>query len=244
MIIEDIGIILSVKSFQEHHFILRCFLSKHGLMNGMIAASKENKKLCIVGNIVSVVWKARLREQLGYYKIDMIKNTLSSIIFNRRALALINSAIILTNVTMQEKDPQPLLFTSLFNLFLHIEDAESSDDLICNKVLARYLEFELQLLSANGFGLNLSRCAVTNTDKNLAYISPRTGSAVTEEIGHPYAQKIMKMPAKLLNYQSGINVSQLLECLQITGFFIEKNIFFEVGNKIPFERTYFLELLH
>ena len=42
-----------------------------------------------------------------------------------------------------------------------------------------YVRFELLLLQELGFALDLDRCAVTGATDDLAYVSPRTGRAVS-----------------------------------------------------------------
>ena len=42
-----------------------------------------------------------------------------------------------------------------------------------------YLRWELRLLEELGFGLDLSACAVTGATEGLAFVSPKTGRAVS-----------------------------------------------------------------
>ena len=42
-----------------------------------------------------------------------------------------------------------------------------------------YIKYEMSLLQALGYGLDLSRCASGNGADDLAYVSPRTGHAVS-----------------------------------------------------------------
>ena len=44
---------------------------------------------------------------------------------------------------------------------------------------AIFVRFEAGLLEDLGFGLDLSRCAVTGTMDDLVWVSPRTGRAVS-----------------------------------------------------------------
>ena len=46
------------------------------------------------------------------------------------------------------------------------------------------------LLADLGFGLDLSSCAATGTRENLAYVSPRSGRAVSAEAGKPYLDRL------------------------------------------------------
>ncbi|WP_348246434.1 DNA repair protein RecO, partial [Salmonella enterica] len=51
---------------------------------------------------------------------------------------------------------------------------------------AIFVRFEAGLLEDLGFGLDLSRCAVTGVMDDLVWVSPRTGRAVSREAGGPY----------------------------------------------------------
>jgi len=59
---------------------------------------------------------------------------------------------------------------------------------------ARYVRWECDLLAAVGFGLDLGRCAVTGVTTDLAYVSPRTGRAVSRAAGLPYHHKLLLLP--------------------------------------------------
>lgn len=93
MIIEDQGIVISVRDFEERYVIVQCFLKNNGLMSGLMRISKSSKTDCLPGNIVNVTWNARLREQLGHYKFDLIRNTLAATAFDRTAVTFIRAAI-------------------------------------------------------------------------------------------------------------------------------------------------------
>ena len=60
--------------------------------------------------------------------------------------------------------------------------------------IAAYVHWELGVLSDLGYGLDLDRCAATGTNDDLAYVSPRTGRAVSLSAGEPYQEKLLAMP--------------------------------------------------
>src|SRR5437764_59892 len=62
---------------------------------------------------------------------------------------------------------------------------------------ATYVVWECDLLAALGFGLDLRTCAVTGTSDDLAYVSPRSGRAVSRQAGLPYHDKLLPLPAFL-----------------------------------------------
>ena len=69
---------------------------------------------------------------------------------------------------------------------------------------AVYVRFEAGLLADLGFGLDLSRCAVTGSTDDLIYVSPRTGRAVSAAAGEAYKDRLLALPPFLLSAQGGL----------------------------------------
>ena len=57
--------------------------------------------------------------------------------------------------------------------------------------------FEAQVLAECGFRLDLSRCAATGAREDLAYVSPRSGRAVSLAAGAPWRDRLLPLPAFL-----------------------------------------------
>ena len=54
------------------------------------------------------------------------------------------------------------------------------------------------MLDELGFGLDLSECAATGARSDLAYVSPKSGRAVSRSAGEPWRDKMLALPAFLL----------------------------------------------
>ena len=65
------------------------------------------------------------------------------------------------------------------------------------------MRFELALLAELGFGLDLSRCAVTGASEDLVYVSPSSGRAVSRSGAGRYADRLLALPAFLLGPGAG-----------------------------------------
>ena len=50
------------------------------------------------------------------------------------------------------------------------------------------------MLEELGFGLDLERCAATGSNDDLAYVSPKTGRAVSRAAGEPYRDRLLALP--------------------------------------------------
>src|SRR3546814_16198896 len=66
-----------------------------------------------------------------------------------------------------------------------------------------YVRWELALLAELGFGLDLSGCAAGGDNDQLAYVSPRSGRAVSLSAGAPYREKLLALPGFLVGRGEG-----------------------------------------
>ena len=63
---------------------------------------------------------------------------------------------------------------------------------------ALYVRWELGLLSALGFGLDLEECAITGANDGLTHVSPKTGRAVRGSEAEPYLNRLLALPDFLM----------------------------------------------
>ncbi|MDR3425285.1 MAG: DNA repair protein RecO C-terminal domain-containing protein [Alphaproteobacteria bacterium] len=87
-----------------------------------------------------------------------------------------------------------------------------------------YVKWEISLLQALGYGLDLTRCAASGDTENLAYINPRTGRAVSLDAGKPYHDKLFPLPAFLLGGGEW-PAADILQGLEMTGHFLSRHVF-------------------
>ena len=109
----------------------------------------------------------------------------------------------------------PQIFASLATLF-SLRDADLWGPL--------YVKWELGLLQALGYGLDLTQCAASGASENLAYVSPRTGRAVSREAGEPYHEKLFTLPGFLLGTGEW-DAAAILQGLELTGHFLSRHVF-------------------
>ncbi len=108
---------------------------------------------------------------------------------------------------------------------------------------AVYVRFEAGLLQELGFGLDLTRCAVTGSLDDLAYVSPRTGRAVSRDAGAPYAERLLRLPPFLLSSQGGLDEGDIGAGLDLTGHFLETFVFAVMNRPLPPARVWLIERL-
>ena len=87
--------------------------------------------------------------------------------------------------------------------------------------LARY---ELLLLAELGFGLNLDECVATGSADDLAFVSPRSGGAVSAAAAAGYENRLFRLPPFLRGHDSNPSTEDVLDALAITGHFLDRDV--------------------
>ena len=108
---------------------------------------------------------------------------------------------------------------------------------------AIYVRLELGLLQELGFGLDLEKCAATGTTEDLAYVSPKTGRAVSRAAAGPYKEKLLVLPGFLSTGGLPSDDEQLRLGLDLTGYFLERHVFWPHNKPLPPARARFMETL-
>lgn len=235
---KDEGIILARKPHGEKAAVLHVLTRDHGRHAGLVrAAASLRMKACLQpGNTVQVTWRARLAEHLGQYSVELIKPRVAWIIEDPLALNALNSLTVLCNL-LSERDPVPKLYDGLEIIL---------DNLTHKNVWpALMVRYEMEVLEQLGFGLDLGQCALTGARQNLAWVSPRTGRAASFDAGAPHADKLLVLP-DFLNGRPGKNPpghEEILSGFQLTGFFLDRNVYTPRGLSPPDARTRLIRAL-
>lgn len=227
---QDTGFFLSAKPYGEHAAIASVMTKHHGKRSGMIWNAKSKKMASILteGNQLSIVWRARLHELLGTFKVELEKQRTEIVFSGPIALNALNSICTLLDSLLPQFDPHRKLYTETVRLLDRINSTQNW--------LIDYLEWEILLLKEIGFGLDLEKCAVTNSEKNLAYISPKSGCAVSKEGAGEWASKLFPLPQCMLSGKVK-EQEEILDGLQITGHFLKKGFHPHSGlPKLPHSR--------
>ena len=95
--------------------------------------------------------------------------------------------------------------------------------------IKEYINWELELLSEIGYGIDLSKCAVTSKKDELVYVSPTSGRAVTLEGAGLYKDRLIKLPKFIVSKDSGCDNNDIINGLELTEYFFRKR-FFEPNN--------------
>jgi len=212
----DEGLLLSVRKHGESSAVVEVLTAEHGRHAGLVHGGGGTKLAATLqpGMQLSLVWRARTEDQLGAYKVEPIRSRAPSIMRDRARLAALNSVAALLLTTLSEREPCPDLYAGTIAL----ADALADD---AAHWPALYARWEIALLAALGFGLDLSRCAATGERSDLAYVSPRTGRAVSRKAGAAWADKLLPLPGVLISGRQP-TMGGVREALRLSQYFLEK----------------------
>jgi len=113
-------------------------------------------------------------------------------------------------------------------------------------VAAAVARFELRLLGELGFGLDLDRCAATGEMGDLAYVSPKSGRAVSRAAGAPWRERLLALPQFLRRATpddvewSEPSADELAAGFALTGYFLTRYVFAPRGEKPTDTRDNFI----
>ena len=219
----DQGALLSVRCHGENAAIVEVFTAEHGRHAGVVRGGRSRKIAPILqpGAQLDVTWRARLEEHLGAFTVEPVKSR-TAILGDMRALAALNSVCALLHFTLPEREPHPALYDLTVGLLDRLGDR---DDWPLD-----YLAWELRLLEELGYGLDLSACAVTGSFDDLAYVSPKSGRAVSQVGAGAWADRLLPLPPCLLG-QGSASTEELAQGLKTTGFFLEHRLAPDLGTR-------------
>jgi DNA repair protein RecO (recombination protein O) len=229
----DEGIVLGVKRHGESSVILELMTLDRGRHLGLVRGGAGTRLRGVLqpGNSLRATWRARLDEHLGHYAVEGT---------NLRAARFLGAAHAVHGVThlaalcrlLAEREPHARLFAAL-DAILDVVD----EPLAAATAIAR---FELDFLAELGFGLDLSSCAATGATADLAYVSPRSGRAVSRAAGADYRDKLLPLPAFLHADESPAGAADLTEAFALSGFFLDRHAFAPRGLPLPAARSRFV----
>jgi DNA repair protein RecO (recombination protein O) len=214
----DDAIVLSARRHGEANAVLSVLTREHGRHMGLVkgGASRRQRPMLEVGNRLKVTWRARLDEQLGNFTAEQVDAVSAVLMHDPLKLAALASACAVADIVLPEREPHEDVYQASVTLIAAItgESAHWPAD---------YVRWELALLTALGFGLDLSNCAVTGDTGDLAFVSPKTGRAVSRAGGQGYADRLLPLPGFLLGGAEPAR-SDLLAGLRLTGYFLDRHV--------------------
>ncbi len=234
------AIVLSVRQHGEHDSIVRALTPAEGVQPGYVRGGRSRRLRPVLqpGNLVAAEYRARTEEQLAHLTPELIHSR-ATLQTEPLTAAGVEWATVLTAAALPEGQPYPALYQGLTGLLSALEAAPRARGWAA--ALARY---ELLLLGELGFGLDLGECAVTGTDEDLAFVSPKSGRAVSRGGAGEYRDRLLPLPAFLTGAVREPDWESIIDGLKLTGHFLARDLLVERRADILGARSRLLDRLH
>jgi DNA repair protein RecO (recombination protein O) len=233
----DEAFVLSARPYGETGAIVELLAEGHGRWAAHVSggASRRMRPFLQPGARVLARYRARTADQLGSASLEPMGEGPAGLFDDPLALTGLSAAAAVAAGALPEREAHPGAFAAFEALL-----AALAHEAVWPAV---YVRFEAGLLDEIGFGLDLSRCAATGAVDELAYVSPRTGRAVSRAAGEPYRDRLLALPPFLLASQGGLAAGDVGAGLAITGHFLERFVFNPLNRPLPPARVWLIDKL-
>jgi DNA repair protein RecO (recombination protein O) len=224
------AIVLDARAYGESDAVATVMTEAFGLHRGLArgGASRAKAGTWQAGNMVQVQWMARLSENLGSFTGELIHAGAAHAMQEAMPLAMLTSVCALAEGALPEREPLPRIFDGLLHLIPRLPLGE--------QMLTEVIQWELVVLSDLGYGLDFSACAITGRTDGLAFVSPRTGRAVTREAAGEWAARLLPLPGFLTGTQPP-DLIGWRDGLRLTGHFLARDAFGHQHRPLPQARA-------
>lgn len=234
----DEGIVLGTRKHGETAAIAEVMTRAHGRHLGLVHGGRSRRQRPVLqpGNKVDLVWRARVDEQLGTFQVEPLE--LNAAQFMESAVAVYALQTLGAHLRLlPERDPHPALYEALLAILDHLGEPAVAGEL--------FVRFELLLLEELGVGLDLSQCAVTGSRQSLAYVSPKSGRAVSLAAGEEWKDRLLPLPNfLLLRAGEGASASAVNDGFRLTDHFLLRDVYNQRDQAEPESRASLLGALN
>ena len=222
---DDTGFLLSKNRYNENSLISEFYTKNHGKISGIVfgGTSKKIKNYLQIGNQLYLNYNSKSENRLGYFKLEIQKVYSPAYFENSQKLSCINSSMSLIRLLTAEFQSNVKIFDLIEKFYLILSHDEWLRD---------YIFWELELLKALGFDLELNNLATKEllNDKIVYVVKSKTEKKI--------------IPNFLIDKEIIVNdLNTLLNGLKLVSDFLEKTILKPNNLKYPISRTQFINSL-
>jgi len=212
------AIVLAARPHGEGDALVTVLTEEQGKHNGLArgGSSRAQASTWQPGNLVQARWIARLAEQLGSMTAELVHPGAALAMDEALSLAILSSACAVADGALPEREPHPQVFAGLVQLIAGLaRGADSLTDLV---------RWEAVLLAALGYGLDLTACAVSGATAGLAWVSPKTGRAVSDAAAGEWRPRLLRLPGFLAGSNTA-DAEDWRDGLKLTAHFLTRDAF-------------------
>lgn len=230
----DNGIVLAARAHGESGAVVSVLTENHGRHNGYVRGGQSTRQRGALqpGTLVDAVWSSRVADGLGAFTLESERQVASHFMDDPLRLGALAAACALCDAALPEREGHAGLYHGFIAL-LDMMDGEAWG--------AAYVMWEIALLRELGFAVDLTRCAAGGDAADLAWVSPKSGCAVSEGAAGPWKEKLLPLPAFLQPRRGDAGPDEVLKGIQMTGYFLEHWVFAHNSRGIPDDRLRFGE---
>lgn len=224
----DEAFVLAARPHGETAAVVQLLTHGQGRHAGLVPGGQGSRQRPVLqpGNAVAATWRARLADQLGSFSLELLHGHAGRFLDDPARLAALASAAAVAEAALPEREPQPGAYEGFAALIAALSGPAWAEV---------YVQWELLMLRALGFGLDLEHCAAGGDNDQLAYVSPRSGRAVSLAAAEPYRDRLLPLPGFLAG-RGGGGAEEVAEGLRLTGYFLEKHLFHPQDRGLPAAR--------
>lgn len=223
------AIVLDARPYGESGAIVTVMTEAHGVHRGLArgGASRTQASLWQPGNLAQVRWVARLSDQLGSFSGELVYAGAAQVMDDPLPLAMLASLCAVAEGALPERESHPNVFAGLLHLIAHLPQGAS--------LLSDVVRWELALLAELGYGLDVTRCAVSGETAGLAFVSPKTGRAVTTAAAGTWQARLLRLPSFLAGGNTAA-AADWRDGLALTAHFLARDAFGQQHRPLPTAR--------
>jgi DNA repair protein RecO (recombination protein O) len=232
---QEPAIVLEATPYGEGDALASVLSAGAGVWRGMVrgGAGRHKSPIWQKGNLVMARWVARLETQLGNFSGELVHPAAALAMNDRLSLAVLEAACATACSALPEREPHEDIFAALARLMAGMGIAGFNS-------VAALVDWEVLLLRDLGFGLDFN--APSGNNDRLAYVSPRTGHAVTLSMAGEWVDRLFPLPPFMLG-EGTPTLADTLAGLRITGHFLARDVFGAHHKPLPPARQRLYDLV-
>jgi DNA repair protein RecO (recombination protein O) len=236
----DEALVLGAARHGESSVVVELLTRGHGRHKGLVrgGGTPRQRGALQPGNRVAVTWRGRLAEHLGTATLELIDANAAAVLGEPPRLMALGALCAVAAVALPEREAHPEVYGGALPVVALLREEEAA----LPEIAAALVHWELGLLGALGYGLDLSVCAVTGRTDDLRYVSPRSGRAVSGAGAGDYVDRLLPLPA-FASGRAPAGRDDLLAGFDLTGYFLERDVLVPGRHRLPPARGRFLDLL-
>ena len=220
------AVVLAARPYGEGDALVTVMTEAYGNHRGLArgGSSRAQSSTWQPGNLVQARWVARLADQLGSMTAELVHPGAALAMHDALTLAMLSSACAVAEGALPEREPHRQVFAGLVQLIAGL--ARGPD------ALTDLIRWEGVLLTELGYGLDLSACAVSGEAGGLAWVSPKTGRAVSDASAGEWRSRLLPLPGFLVGANAA-TAGDWRDGLRLTGHFLARDAFGHQHRPMP-----------